>query len=304
MLLCLDEGFKNTEINNYENTPISEQYPITNSLNNEQEPKPNSIDFEQQPFINSITNEPYISDYDINSIAMNTQNNNMPIDESINDSLPINTSINNIPVNNNITIPVNNNSVYTNNNIPINASINNNNILVNNNNVPINTSINNNVHVNTPINASQNTPINASQNTPINASQNNNINNFEPADNFDLNYIGTDLNNAFSVPLTQTASSDVIDFKKQNMDNFNARDFLPKEINDEWFQTDFSLAKYQLNDDQLINSDKYIIGINTVGQSLKNATYDLRGTIPNPKYIVSPWNNSTYEPDFNLKPLC
>ena len=28
------------------------------------------------------------------------------------------------------------------------------------------------------------------------------------------------------------------------------------------------------------------------------------GTIPNPKFIVSPWNNSTYEPDFNLKPLC
>jgi hypothetical protein len=89
------------------------------------------------------------------------------------------------------------------------------------------------------------------------------------------------------------------------MSKYNAKDFLPNEINDEWFETDFSLAKYQLNDDKLINTDRYIIGINTVGESLKNATYDIRGTIPNPKLTgLSPWNNSTYEPDFNLKPLC
>ncbi len=29
-----------------------------------------------------------------------------------------------------------------------------------------------------------------------------------------------------------------------------------------------------------------------------------RGTIANPKFSVSPWNNSTYEPDYNIKPLC
>ena len=39
-------------------------------------------------------------------------------------------------------------------------------------------------------------------------------------------------------------------------------------------------------------------------QSLKNPTYDFRGTIANPKYNVSPWMNSTYEPDYNVKPLC
>ena len=98
--------------------------------------------------------------------------------------------------------------------------------------------------------------------------------------------------------------TDAIDFKKENVDNFNARDFLPREVNDEWFETDFSLAKYQLNDDKLINSERYIIGINTVGQSLKNPSWDIRGTIPNPKFNTGPWNNTTYEPDFNLKPLC
>ena len=131
-----------------------------------------------------------------------------------------------------------------------------------------------------------------------------NVHNFEPNDQSELGISGSNLDDAFAAPIPYGATTDTIDFKKQNMDNYNARDFLPKEVNDEWFETDFSLSKYQLNDDKLINTDKYIIGINTVGQSLKNASWDIRGTIPNPKLVVSPWNNSTYEPDFNLKPLC
>ena len=127
--------------------------------------------------------------------------------------------------------------------------------------------------------------------------------------NFDANDqsydpTGTDLGSAFMSPLPPGSHPDAVDFKKNNVDNYNTKDFLPQQINDEWFETDFSLAKYQLNDDKLINTEKYIIGINTVGQSLKNASYDIRGTIANPKFIVSPWNQSTYEPDFNLKPLC
>jgi hypothetical protein len=132
----------------------------------------------------------------------------------------------------------------------------------------------------------------------------NDIYTFQPNDAGDLGIYGSNLNDAFALPLPNDVSSDTIDFKKQNVDNYNARDFLPKEINDEWFETDFSLAKYQLNDDKLINTEKYIIGINTVGQSLKNASWDIRGTVACPKLVVSPWNNSTYEPDFNLKPLC
>jgi len=132
----------------------------------------------------------------------------------------------------------------------------------------------------------------------------NSIYNFEANDESEFGVNGSSLNDAFALPVPSGAQTDAIDFKKQNVDNYNARDFLPREVNDEWFETDFSLAKYQLNDDKLINTDKYIIGINTVGQSLKNASWDIRGTIPNPKLVVSPWNNSTYEPDFNLKPLC
>ena len=89
----------------------------------------------------------------------------------------------------------------------------------------------------------------------------------------------------------------------KNKQKYNSRDYLPQDVNDEWFETDFSNAKYQVDDDKLINTDKYVVGINTVGQSLKNPSYDIRGTIPNPKITVSPWNQSTIEPDFNLKSL-
>lgn len=127
---------------------------------------------------------------------------------------------------------------------------------------------------------------------------------FEPHDDSDAGGYGSNLDDAFALPLPTSMQTDTVDFKKENVDNFNAKDFLPREINDEWFETDFSLAKYQLNDDKLINSERYIIGINTVGQSLKNGSWDIRGTIANPKFNTGPWNNSTYEPDFNLKPLC
>jgi len=128
--------------------------------------------------------------------------------------------------------------------------------------------------------------------------------NFQPNDESELGISGSSLNDAFALPVPAGSQTDTIDFKKQNVDNYNARDFLPREVNNEWFETDFSLAKYQLNDDKLINPDRYVVGINTVGQSLKNASYDIRGTVPNPKFVISPFNNSTIEPDFNLKPLC
>jgi len=126
--------------------------------------------------------------------------------------------------------------------------------------------------------------------------------NFEPND--DSTQKGASLDNAFERPVPDDSKTDVVDLHRNNLTNYNAKDYLPKEINDDWFNTDFSQAKYKMNDDKLINTDKYIIGINTVGQSLKNASYDIRGAVNVPKYTVSPWNNSTIEPDYNIKPLC
>lgn len=45
------------------------------------------------------------------------------------------------------------------------------------------------------------------------------------------------------------------------------------------------------------------IGINTVGQSLRNANQDIRSEPPNPQVQVSPWIQSTIGPDMLRRPL-
>jgi len=99
--------------------------------------------------------------------------------------------------------------------------------------------------------------------------------------------------------------TDVIDFNVGDNPNtkYNSKNYLPQEINKDWFETDLSNAKHDVNNDKLINTDKFSIGINTVGQSLKNPSYDIRGTVPCPKITVSPWMQSTIEPDFNIASL-
>ena len=115
---------------------------------------------------------------------------------------------------------------------------------------------------------------------------------------------GANLSNAFKRNIPEGADTNVVDFNKNVLNKYDSKSYLPQEVNDKWFDTDFTQAKFKMNNDKLINTDKYVIGVDTVGQSLKNATWDLRGTIANPKYSVSPWLNSTYEPDYNLKSLC
>ena len=79
-------------------------------------------------------------------------------------------------------------------------------------------------------------------------------------------------------------------------------DLLPKDENKDWFQVPNS--KFNLMQAVDLEVPEIKIGTDTVGQSRKNATYDLRSAPPNPKFVVSPWMNSTIEPDYNIKPLC
>lgn len=77
---------------------------------------------------------------------------------------------------------------------------------------------------------------------------------------------------------------------------------LPTQKNNDWFQV--PNEKFNLLQAVDLEIPEIKIGIDTVGQSRKNATYDLRTAPPNPKFVVSPWQNSTIEPDYNTKPLC
>ena len=47
----------------------------------------------------------------------------------------------------------------------------------------------------------------------------------------------------------------------------------------------------------------YQVGVNTVGQSLRNANQQLRAEPPNPQVNVSPWQNTTIGPDLGRRPL-
>jgi hypothetical protein len=40
-----------------------------------------------------------------------------------------------------------------------------------------------------------------------------------------------------------------------------------------------------------------------VGQTLRNANLQIRSEPPNPQVAVSPWLNSTIEPDINRRPF-
>jgi hypothetical protein len=79
---------------------------------------------------------------------------------------------------------------------------------------------------------------------------------------------------------------------------FNPEYYLPQEQNDEWWET--LDQPIPLKDRHLININKPI-GINTIGSSLKNPSYDLRGTPACPKFAISPFMNSSIDPDTNIK---
>jgi hypothetical protein len=81
---------------------------------------------------------------------------------------------------------------------------------------------------------------------------------------------------------------------------FDAQKYLPQEVNDDWFE--LVPEAISVKNRHLINITKPI-GVNTIGSSKKNASHDLRGAPSCPKFVVSPFLNSSIEPDNNLKPL-
>ncbi len=104
----------------------------------------------------------------------------------------------------------------------------------------------------------------------------------------------------------KTNEEGVVEYKGKKFavgkDNlFNVKEYLPQEKKEGWF-TDPSTS-IEINDISLIDNREFI-GINTVGQSLRNANLNLRPQPPVPKVNVSPWNMSTIEPDTNIKSLC
>ena len=81
----------------------------------------------------------------------------------------------------------------------------------------------------------------------------------------------------------------------------NPAELLPKDSNSQWAQLNPS-GKGELSNINLLKAG-YHIGIDTIGQTLRNANLQIRSEPPNPQMNVGPWNQSTIEPDFMRVPL-
>lgn len=83
-----------------------------------------------------------------------------------------------------------------------------------------------------------------------------------------------------------------------------AEDLLPKE--DSAAIKEFNIAKPAgdgiLSGVNMLDAG-FHVGVNTVGQSLRNANRQLRSEPPNPQVNVSPWLMSTIGPDLMRRPL-
>lgn len=84
-------------------------------------------------------------------------------------------------------------------------------------------------------------------------------------------------------------------------DKLTVTDLLPKDAaNSVWSQT-MPAGQGDVGNVNFLNAG-YNMGINTVSSSKRLANHDLRSMPPNPKFQnLSPWLNSTVEPDTNRK---
>ena len=76
---------------------------------------------------------------------------------------------------------------------------------------------------------------------------------------------------------------------------------MPHDDSSEWAQLN-PTGVGSLKDRNFLQAGHHI-GINTVGQSLRNANLQLRSEPPNPQVKVSPFLQSTIGPDMNRKPF-
>lgn len=99
------------------------------------------------------------------------------------------------------------------------------------------------------------------------------------------------MNNSQSNGLPPSQAGDVVDPKE----------LLPKDQNSEWAKLN-PVGNHNLQSVNFLQAG-YHHGIDTVGSTLRNANLQVRSEPPNPRTKVSPWMNSTIEPDLMRVPL-
>ena len=83
--------------------------------------------------------------------------------------------------------------------------------------------------------------------------------------------------------------------------NYDPSELLPKDVNSQWAQLN-PAGSADFKNVNLLKAG-YLIGIDTIGSTLRNANLQERSEPPNPTTSVSPWLNTTIEPDLMRVPL-
>lgn len=78
-------------------------------------------------------------------------------------------------------------------------------------------------------------------------------------------------------------------------------ELLPNDPNSEWATLN-PINQGNIAMPDLLNSG-YHLGLDTIGQTLKNPNYQIRSDPYIEKKEIGPWNNSTFEPDIARVPL-
>lgn len=85
-----------------------------------------------------------------------------------------------------------------------------------------------------------------------------------------------------------------------NQKTADPTDLLPKDMNSDW--SNVNPANADLKNINLLSAGQ-LIGINTVGSSLRNPSLQERSEPVIPKTNIGPWNNSTIDADTLRRPL-
>jgi len=108
--------------------------------------------------------------------------------------------------------------------------------------------------------------------------------------------------NSSPAPVGQSSILDVIQEQlpvQQMNQQLTASDLLPQDSSSTWAQCNPSGAG-TLEGKNFLDAGWHM-GINTVGQTLRNPNLQLRSEPPNPQVVVSPFNQTTIMPDTNRR---
>lgn len=84
-------------------------------------------------------------------------------------------------------------------------------------------------------------------------------------------------------------------------DQLTPSELLPKDMNSVWAEQN-PMGPGSLKGKNFLSAGA-LIGVNTVGQSMRNANLQVRSEPPNPQVAVSIFNQSTITPDISNRPL-